>query len=256
MPRIFFILAVSLWIASVSKEASASGWDETFFVMQMNSGALVKLEYSSENEDEQKQIRKYEPAANSKPKQRIQCIYSHLAKPKKMLCSIHDRSKTSQTFEERPTSSGQPAHKAQEIYLKFVGKRLESSVGGLGDVIYICTKGCQNHGIAAMIMITCAECGMDEAYCDLRQKDRSKVATISTDLVNLREMPNLSSRVIKKLAANQEIIIIKAAPRCTEVKYGIGAVDVGRWIRVKVGSAPGAVEGWLFDPHVKYNYVR
>jgi hypothetical protein len=251
MPRLLIAFAVFA-LATFSQSAAAAAWEETFLIMQTNSGALVKLEYSYESGDEQKGIRRYRTYSPDMHAKTTECSYRDADTPKKLQCIIVDGKRTNRIYNEYARPSSALAGRAHEIYTKFVGNQLPSSVGGLHQEMFVCTTGCPKEQMSVAIWISCAECGMEEDWCYRRQEAKPKLATVSTGEVNLWAKPSLKSQVIDKLGSNQTIRLIEAKSACVEIETKEG-VRVGRWIKVKTNTTSRKTEGWLFDIYVTYD---
>lgn len=252
MRRLLVAFSVSAF-AALSQMASASGWEETFLVLQTDSGALVHLEYASEGKDEQAGIRRYKTYAPAKEASPTQCSYRDIDNPKRLRCTLVEGKHTKRLYEERLRPSVTLAAVASQIYKDFVGNRLPSSVGGLHREVLVCTAGCPEGQKPVAIWITCAECGMEEEWCYRRHESRPKLATIDfADEVNLRAEPALSSKIAAKLQLNQTVRVLEATSACSEIETKEG-VRVGRWIKVSADSTPQKAVGWVFDIYVRYD---
>jgi hypothetical protein len=251
MPTILIAFA-AFALATLSQIAAAAAWEETFLVMQTDSGTLVNLEYSSEGKDEQKGIRRYRTYSPDKRAKTTECSYRDADNPRKLRCTTVGGKRANRIYRERARPSGALAGMAHQIYTNFVGKRLPSSVGELHQEMFVCATGCSKEQMSVAIWISCAECGMEEDWCYRRQEPKPKLATVSTDEVNLRAEPALKSQVVDKLRFNQTIRLMEARSACAEIETKEG-VRVGRWIKVKENSTSRKAEGWLFDIYVTYD---
>jgi hypothetical protein len=114
---------------------------------------------------------------------------------RKLRCLWVEGKRANRIYEERINPSETFKVLARRIYTDFVGDRLQDSVGGLHQEMFVCVEGCPEGQMSVAIRITCAECGMDEEFCDERQNPRPKLATVSADEINLRAGPSLNVRL-------------------------------------------------------------
>lgn len=243
---------IAFILAAISQVATATGWEETFLVIKTDSGALVKLEYASEERDEQKGIRRYKTYSTDKRAKSTECSYRDSDNPKRLLCSVVDGKRMNQIYVEHARPSAAVTNIGHKIYEEFVGNQLSSSVGGLHHEMFVCAQGCSKEQVSVAIWISCAECGMEEDWCYRRQEQQPKLATISTNEVNLRAEPSLQGQIIDKLRADQTVRLLDTKSACVEIKTKEGS-RVGRWIKVKANTTSRKAEGWLFDIHVTYD---
>ena len=216
----------------IAQTAIASGLEETFLVMQTNSGELIQLEYSSEGEDERVGIRRYASRGSDNKSKTTKCSYKDGESPRRLACTYVDGKRVSRLFEEAQNSTS----RALQMYKRYVGNRLPSSVGELHEVILVCVSGCPAGQPSVAIWITCAECGMEEEWCRNRYKSQPKSAVVASDELNLRTAPNLKGELSGKARLDQVLHLTEVRSACSEIQTKDG-VRVGRWI---------------FDPYVRY----
>jgi hypothetical protein len=243
----FFFLGV----ATTTEIAAASSWEETFLVIQSDSGALVPLTYASEQVDENQGLRVYKNSSTDNGTLPARCSYRDTDSPKRLVCTQLEGRSVRRVYESQQLSP-KNASPARGLYKRFIGARLQSSVGSLQSEVYVCSSGCPPGVQPPIITITCAECGMDEWACNQRLESNPGTAKVNSELINLREDPDLTSRTITKLARNQLLSFLNAQPKCSEIQTSNCGLQIGRWIRVSVGKGP--TEGWVFDAYVEYDF--
>lgn len=86
--------------------------------------------------------------------------------------------------------------------------------------------------------------GQAATQCPLRNE---KHAVLGADDVNLRETPDISSKVLRVLSRDTPLRILGRDDHCSTI-----GDKFGRWVEVDVPRAP-AISGWLFEPYLNYN---
>ena len=239
------LIAFTILASIVFSQATvAFGMEETFLVLQTDSGGFVQLDYTSTIEEEQTGINQYEGT-------NTQCSQNR-DNSKKLQCTLIEGIQVNRIYEEHPQPPDALIAMGHQLYTDFVDDRLRSSVGEL-NWIYVCITGCPKGRTPIAIWITCGECGMEEWECDKRQESRPKLARIvTTKGVDLRAEPVLKSRYVGKLYFTQAIHVLEVWPACSEVETEEG-LYVGRWIKVETSDISQKMEGWIFDIHVRYD---
>ncbi len=243
LPLLFFLLPLF---------ANASGWEETYLVVQDDSGRPISLEYWSDDEEDRTGVRVYVENDRKKNKALTRCFYKDNKTPLQLICTRLNGKPVGRVYRSEPLT---PTHakQAQAIYRNFVGKRLPSSVGSLDERVFVCIKGCSKGSNELIIQITCAECGMDESLCNERYEKRPKQAVIARDKVNVRSMASAQSEIIGTLHNNQNVRIVAFKGKCSEL-WSTGYLMVGRWIKIQSLENQPTLTGWIFDPYVKYEH--
>lgn len=111
---------------------------------------------------------------------------------------------------------------------------------GCGN-IGICVRGCTARTPHQMYQ------GSWECY---KPECPSRAATdgvLSGDKVNLREQPDITSRVLRNLIHGTKVKVLERNDTC----LSIGSKD-GQWVKVRVLDKDPIKEGWIFDAYVAY----
>ncbi len=238
-------------LVTFTRTVAAVGVEETFLVLQTESGALLSLDYWSSGEDEQQGISRYVKYDQDKKTSTTRCSYKNNDAPRKMACTLIEGKRVNRLYVEQPASAGNNASQAKKIYNRFVGNRLPSSVGEMHEEVFACVAGCPSRQTPVVIKITCAECGMEEDWCDRRFESKPKRAFVKVDGAVLRTSPDTKGKIAGKLRNSQVLRITEAKPACSEVRTE-DDVRVGRWIKVSTDDAMRKNVGWIFDIDVRY----
>lgn len=72
---------------------------------------------------------------------------------------------------------------------------------------------------------------------------------VDGDVVNVRENPDIDSRVLRTAAKGVRITVLMRESACIRMNG-----KEGQWVRVKLHDNGPVKEGWLFDAYIKYEH--
>lgn len=114
--------------------------------------------------------------------------------------------------------------------------------------LFACKAGCGSRTPTTMTKNywECPTLGADY-YDACDPNNHEAYGVLASNNVNLRERPELTAPVLKRLGKDKRVKILQRRQECLTINY-----EMGQWIKVQVSKDTSPKSGWIFDASVEY----
>lgn len=114
--------------------------------------------------------------------------------------------------------------------------------------LFACKAGCGSRTPLTMTRDywECPTLGADY-YDACDPNNHESYGILASNNVNLRERPELTAPVLKRLSKDKRVKILERRQECLTINY-----ETGQWIKAQVSKGTFPKPGWIFDASVEY----